>query len=194
MSKGNLKGKDLLLVLLYVNGKTDKINEPIIGKTRLTKMVFLFEKELLKKFKNINEDSLPEFFAYDYGPFSKELLDDIRFFQMIDFINEESLDYKLTEPEIEEYIYDINDDIGYGENVDVFDVDIPKEVAYSLTQKGIKFVEEKLLDQFNKDQLELLSNFKSKINKLSLNAILNYVYNKYPDSASNSLIKDNYIR
>ena len=85
MKKKELNGKDLLLTLLYLPGKTNQINEKIIGRTRITKMIFLFEKELYKNFDNIKEDNLPDFFAYDYGPFSKELLDDIRFFKMIGY-------------------------------------------------------------------------------------------------------------
>lgn len=189
-----LKGKDILLLFLYLPGTGEEKNEKIYGRTRLTKMMFLFEKELYKKFDNLDENSLPNFFAYDYGPFSKELLDDLRFFKMINFITEDNTKNKLSKPELEEYLYDINDDIGYGDEIDIFDVDIPNEVAYQLTEKGINYVEDKLLDKLSEKQKQILQRFKEKINKLSLDAILEYVYKKYPDSAENSLIKERYLK
>ena len=42
--------KDLLMALLYAKGHTGKQCEPIIGKTRLMKMVFLFDEEIRPKF------------------------------------------------------------------------------------------------------------------------------------------------
>jgi hypothetical protein len=46
MNKKKMSGKDFLLALLYCPGKDSAENEPVIGRTKLTKMVFLFEKEL----------------------------------------------------------------------------------------------------------------------------------------------------
>ena len=37
MNKKDLTGKDLLLCFLYSPGQTNNINEPIIGRTKLTK-------------------------------------------------------------------------------------------------------------------------------------------------------------
>jgi hypothetical protein len=194
VEKKMLKGKDILLILLYLPGALKEKNEPIIGRTRITKMMFLFEKELFKNFDNIREESLPEFFAYDYGPFSKDLLDDIRFFRMIKFISEDSVGEAMSEAAVHEFVYDIEDDIGYGEEIDILNLDIPKESMYSLTEKGIDFVEKSLIPLFTKEQIELLQQFKNKINILSLDAILSYVYNKYPEGAEKSKIRDRYIK
>lgn len=43
-------GKDLLLAFLYAEGKGRQCNEVICGRTRLEKMMFIFEKELSKDF------------------------------------------------------------------------------------------------------------------------------------------------
>ena len=170
-----IKAKDILLLLLYLPGKNPEINEPIVGRTRITKMMFLFEKELLKNFNNISLDSLPEFFAYNYGPFSKELLDDIRFFQAINFIKEDVIsDGASSEEEVGEYVYDIYEDLDLSNEIAIEDVGYPGETQFYLTDKGIKFVEDKLLsnDQFTDDQLQILKMFKKKINTQSLNQIL----------------------
>lgn len=193
MDKKELKAKDLLLALLYLPGITGEFNEPIKGRTRITKMFFLFEKEILKHFENFSITNMPEFFAYNYGPFSKDLLDDMGFFSAIGYIKEEILDEEMSEPEREEYCFDINDDIGYGESA-ICTLDPQLEVCYYLTLEGIKFTKNNVIGQFNKEQIEILSEFKNRINALPLDAILEYVYNKYPESTEKSKIKDKYLK
>lgn len=189
-----LKAKDILLLLLYLPGRTETINEPIVGRTRITKMMFLFERELYKQFKNISLESLPEFFAYNYGPFSKDLLDDLRFFKMIKFIEDQELNESLTEAEAGEYLYDIEEDYEYPTELNLYDVESPTQTQYKLTEKGMKYVNDKIIKSFDPEQIEILELFKTKINSLSLDQLLYYVYNKYPDMTTNSLIKDKYVK
>lgn len=78
-----LTGADYLLLLLYLNNHT-----PICGAVRLTKMMFLFKKEIseaLKK-KNIECGKLPEFIPYNFGPFSKDVYEQVELFSNIGFI------------------------------------------------------------------------------------------------------------
>jgi len=187
-----LTGKDILLLLLYLPGKTDKKNEPIIGRTRLTKMIYIFNKELKNKFDHLDESTLPDFFAYDYGPFSKDLLDDIQFFVNIDFVIEKVEKIQQTTADYEESEYNYNEEIGFG-SVKSMENDPPNLYSYRLAEKGIEFVEENILENISKQQKEYLIKFKRKINTLSLDSILSYVYNKYPDAAENSLIRADYI-
>ena len=76
-----LKGKDILLLILYAKGTSGKIAEPILGTTRLTKSMFLFEEEFKSKFisDTLTIEDMPEFIAWNYGPWSKELIDNIEF-------------------------------------------------------------------------------------------------------------------
>jgi len=194
MKKGELKGKDLLLALLYIPGKTGQQNEPIVGRTRLTKMIYLFRKELYPKFSNISEESLPEFFAYDYGPFSKDLLNDIRFFVMLGFINEEQTENEMQEVEAEEYSNDIEEDRVFSDESYMCEDEMPKEYRYSLTKKGIEYTQKNIMERFTDDQRNILIRFKKKINSLTLDQILSYVYNKYSEDAANSKIKGKYIK
>ena len=187
-----LTGKDILLLLLYLPGKTDKKNEPIIGRTRLTKMIYIFNKELKNNFDHLDESTLPDFFAYDYGPFSKDLLDDIQFFVNIDFVIEKVEEIQQTTADYEESEYNYNEEIGFG-NVKSMENDPPNLYSYRLSEKGIEFVEENILENISKQQKEYLTKFKRKINTLSLDSILSYVYNKYPNAAENSLIRSDYI-
>lgn len=74
-----------------------------------------------------------------------------------------------------------------------FDNDDKYELSYSLSQSGEKYVEEKIWIYFSSIQKDKLKTFKSQINKISLDALLRYVYNKYPEDAKRSLIADKYL-
>ncbi|MDR0909725.1 MAG: hypothetical protein LBM77_08155 [Spirochaetaceae bacterium] len=88
MNKANMDGKDFLLTLLYCPGITNTTNEPIEGRTKLTKAVFLFEEEIEKDFFNSTMLLSPmfQFEPYNYGPYSQKLFDDLKFFLSIEFI------------------------------------------------------------------------------------------------------------
>lgn len=187
--KKKISGKDILLILLYSPGLTKKYNEPILGKTRITKMMFIFKKEIMRGFDNIDEKSMPEFFSYNYGPFSKELYDDLKFFESIGLIQEENTKNELSEAEEEESMYWISED----EDSDSDDYDY-YEIKYSLTEKGYDYVKDNLWNELSDDQIEFLVKFKNKINTLSLDMLLDYVYNKYPKYTDKSVIRDKYIR
>jgi len=51
--------------------------EPIEGRTRLQKLVFLMQKRLEEAGEDPLQSDDYEFIPYDYGPFSKELYDDL---------------------------------------------------------------------------------------------------------------------
>lgn len=232
MMDKNIKSKDILLMLLYLPGENNDINEPIIGRTRITKMIFIFEQEILKKLKsNVDDAKLPEFIAYNYGPYSKELIDDINFLSTLGFIEKKYLSSgisKADEAELTKIIetdmtddicdeygeisiegnphedsskldeFQLDDDDDYGANNIIFDTQknesYMNEVEYLLTKKGIDYVKEKIVCKFDDNDIKLLAQFKKKINSLKLSTILDYVYNKYPDYAEKSLIKDKYLR
>ena len=70
-------GKELLLSFLYSPGNGEAVNEPILGRTKLVKMMFIFEKEISKDFFKEKDVSLPEFIPYLYGPYSAQVMDDL---------------------------------------------------------------------------------------------------------------------
>jgi uncharacterized protein YwgA len=101
-----ITGKDLILLLLYAPGKTGEYAEKIEGRTRLQKMVFLFEKEVYPKFKQnklITEEDLPRFIPYDYGPFSKQVYDDLEFLIGLGFVETEATSEQVEQGEEAEY-------------------------------------------------------------------------------------------
>ena len=190
MSKVKLTGKDLLMVLLYCNGLTENINEPIVGRTKITKTIFLFEKEVYPSFKKDIEVSVPDFKPYNYGPFSNELFEDLNFLLSIGLIESSDTLIPVSNADRFESKIDINDDWTDAS----FFLDVPDvEQSYTLSKQGIKYVEEKVWICLSDEQRRVLQKFKKQINSISLDSLLNYVYTKYPDSAEKSLIADRYI-
>lgn len=185
MASNKLNGADYLLLLLYLNNK-----QPIYGAIRLTKMMFLFQKEIapILKGKGLDSENLPGFIAYNFGPFSKDVYEQVELFKGIKFIN---VINKITDEEMAEvddleesaFIDEMNNR-GYALNTD------GKYYKYSILVTGEKYVEEKILPIVTSEQQSILESFKSKITALSPKQILKYVYTKYPEFAENSLIKD----
>ena len=196
MRKKDLSGKDLLLAMLYCPGAKDGTNEAIVGRTRITKMIYLFEKEVYKKeFFNDMEITLPKFEPYHYGPFSKELFDDLSFFVSIGLIETEETSIPVSPADQSEFMIDADDSIGDEWAAATFDEQAGPEVElkYLLSSNGVKYVREKIWDLFSPQQQANLSAFKKRINSISLDSLLNYVYNKYPEDTINSRIADKYL-
>lgn len=179
--KIDLDSKKLLLSLLYSPGINDEPNEEIVGRTRIMKMVFLFEKEIQKDFiKNIKIENY-EFDPYYYGPFSRMLIDDLNFFTSIGMIDTRETDILIGFEENNDFDENIDDNENY-------------EIAYKLSEIGVKYVKEKIWGIYSNEQKNILKLFKNKINEISLDSLLNYVYNKYPDKTVKSLIADKYLK
>lgn len=96
MSKqSKMTGADYLLLLLYLDNCS-----AINGAIRITKMMFLFNMEiapvLKKKGVSIRDEDLPKFSAYNYGPFSKDVYEQVELFQSIGFIKVKNLEDVFT--------------------------------------------------------------------------------------------------
>lgn len=183
-----LKKGDLLLLLLYVDNCS-----PIRGRTRLQKMVFVFEEEIYEKYGfNRKLEEKFEFKSYNYGPFSNKLFELMDFFVNIDMV--ESIDCKDNmEDAFGSTISDMDivlDDLDKA--MPEYDTDNLSfgEVEYRIKEKGRKYTKEKLIIFLDNNQIKALTKLKTSFNKSSLDQILKYVYTKYPDMAEDSLIRE----
>lgn len=163
--KQKLSNDFILLLMLYADNKSI-----IIGKTRLQKMIFLYEKECHKSINQHREPNLFDFdfFPHHYGPFSKELykhLKNLKTFGMITIENE-------SHTEDENFI--------------------EKETQYCIAQEGIATIHEEIFQtqRINKIEMEILDSFKKEYNGMNLNELIKLVYEKYPEYTNNSKIKD----
>lgn len=190
-----LTGKKFILLLLYTPISGDEVNVPIAGRTRLMKMGFLFEKEIkgdFEKDKTFDEIVLPEYFAWKYGPFSGELLNDLEFLINQNYIKVTSggtpIEAEAAEAEFGEYDYWVAD-------VDEFHSREYNEEVFELTkEKGIPKAKD-FWDILSCDQKKMISEFKKTLTYASLNRILKYVYKKYQRDGyiDKSIIRERYL-
>ena len=181
--------KDLIVLLLYAKGHNGKQYESVLGRTRLMKMVFLFDKEIRSKFnleKKITDEALPDFEPYDCGPFSEKVYEDLEFLVDLGYVKVRHIgDVDGSEQEQREYAY-WQANLGASELTDN-----PKGVdEFFLSQVGKQFVKDGELGDLLKDQWEVLDKFKARCTGISLIALLRYVYTKYPKMTTKSKIRE----
>lgn len=181
--------KDILLLMLYSPGTSEDFNEPIVGRTRLVKMLFLFKKEALKHFRQgtkIDEENFYEFFPWDFGPFSVQVYDDLNFFILRDFVeSSESEEESLPESAEEwERWFSRTTEESVPENLSTYG-----EEKLRLTGKGLAFAKE-LYEILSRAQRKLLRQFKRRTNAAPLRALLRYVYTNYDEMTAKSQIKE----
>lgn len=185
--KNKITGADALLLMLYLDDQSS-----IDGAIRLTKMMFLFDNEIVPILNRngLELENLPEFFAYNYGPFSKDVYEQLDLFSSIKFIRIVNLNSQDKLMEVDDWQEQPFIDEIYESDSDAeLDAD-GKYFRYRIEKLGKLFVEENILNNITSDNIELLTQFKKKINTLSPKAILKYVYTNYPEYAKNSIIKD----
>ena len=149
-----MTGADALLLLLYLDNQN-----PIDGAIRLTKMMFLFDNEIVPILNKhgLELENLPKFFAYNYGPFSKDLYEQLDLFSGINFISIENLNSKDKLMEVDDWQEQPFIDEIYESDSDAkLDTD-GKYFRYRIDTMGIKFVEKKLLDSIDSDDYDLLT-------------------------------------
>lgn len=183
-----LSSSDYLLLLLDLDDR-----KPIVGAIRLMKMMFLFDKEIspIISKKGAKLDVMPEFVAYDFGPFSKDIYEQIELFQNLKFIKTDSVSTNDSTDELDDW------ETLYGE--DIFDVELKdgyrklnidyKSIKYAIEDRGHRYVEKMIIPELSKEVLELLLNFKKKLNSITTQQLLYYVYSRYEKYTTESKIK-----
>lgn len=186
---GKMKKEDILLVFLYSKGVTDSVNEPISGRTRLIKLMFIFQKEFKESFNkgNFILEDFPVFFPWNFGPMSKDVLEDLEFFKRIKFIDTEKPNNlnNINFDEADE-MRSFAEEYSFGDDT-AFEYTSEK---YSLSAIGRRYVEERLEPILTDDQWKIISELKKRFNSASLRNILEYVYSRYPDMTDKSIIKN----
>jgi uncharacterized protein YwgA len=170
-------GTDLVLVLLFAGGDKKTENEEIVGNTRLDKLMFLLKEEtsLSRYVTNFSFD------AYNFGPYSSELFDSVQALVNAGLV-------RVERSESEEYL-DEADRYQIEQQVDE-NIESPKTaVVYSLTPEG-KTVASALFQSLSISEQEELTTVKRRFNSISLRKLLQYIYRKYPQSTTESLIKE----
>ena len=149
-----MEAKKVLPLSLLYEADRNRIN----GRTRLQKLVFLAQQRME------SEGIQPyEYIAYDYGPFSKELLDALEKYERKGLI-----EIEVTQT------YDGTD-----------------KYIYSLTSKGVENFEANLDESPDSEDLETIRRVSSEVisrfNKMPISELIDYVYDNHPSYAKNSV-------
>lgn len=137
------------------------------GKTRLQKLAFLTEQELIEQGIDTHE-----FVPYDYGPFSKDLMEDVEMLESEGLVKinvrqtfggDDRYDYRLTKLGRETY----------EEN----DPDYDWETVDDVTDGQDRFV---CIDHFARDVTQ-------DFGEMPLSNLIDHVYTEHPEYAENSV-------
>ena len=193
-----------IMLLLRSPGATGQKNEPIDGITRIQKLMFLLtrEHEAIRRLSKI------EFKAYAFGPYDEKIYDDLAFLANMGFLagseelgNEDLFDNigraMKSETAVKEAIEFELDEVSFDYLMSGIDTSLPDRYTtrrYSLSGKGLNHVERRLAtaqeDRNLPPLLELFERVKTRWNRAPLRDLIRYVYEKYPDYASESVIAD----
>jgi len=158
----SLSKPELIALLLYVPGPQGKIGEPIIGSTRLMKIIFLlYEEAKIKELKAINNNFVP----FRFGPYDSEVYDAVEALTILGLI--ETNKKRDTE------------------NSDESELKTDDQTYFKLTDKGLARVK-RLAEKVTLELYKTLSNYKATYGRKTLTEILQYVYSKYPKFATRS--------
>jgi hypothetical protein len=169
-------GVDVLLALLHARGASGKENEPILGITRLQKLLFLLWKE--GSFYKAVPD-LYNFKAYDFGPCMDDLYDDLEFTESIGLVK--------VDESAEASEFDNGDEVAFMRSLGLR---MPKPKSrrdYYLTESGIEASGD-LFSDLSVQDIEAIENIKRRFNRMPFFDLLRYVYNKYPKFAEKSVL------
>jgi uncharacterized protein YwgA len=175
----------MLLVLLYSSGGKSDFNDPVSGRTRLMKLLFLLQNEY-NLHKKLGIDEEYGFEAYNYGPFSKDVYDDVEFLENVGLIKTSTKGLAGPADQNEEMKVVNNLSVDYG--LERPDVGYEEEV-FELTKKGISFVEEQLLPSLPNSLYKEIIKTKERFSDLPLSSLLRYVYKKYPEAAEKTKLE-----
>ena len=172
-------GADLVMALLYAPGGTGKVGEEIRGITRLEKLVFLLIKEA--GFESRTKGEL-YYEAYDYGPYSGELVD------IIDALKGEGL-VQSQVVSIESF-KEVADGLVVAASRNPDSSPQPRGVEiYGLSRKGT-VIGKAVFGELSNNDRDAVMDIKKRFNRVSLNELLRYVYERYPKMVEKSKIMD----
>ena len=172
---------DMIILLLGAPSKIPTLQDRLEGITRLEKLIFLLERE--SGYKDLIDEET-EFHAYNFGPFSAQVYKAVDYLSAYGLLDDSA---KLTP----------NDEDAW-ERIQVID-DVPSDPyiarIFTLTEDGREYYNALVaeIDSHGHD-LDELSRFKERYGSLPLRQLIRYVYKQYPDTTTQSLIRDEVMR
>jgi hypothetical protein len=182
--------RDLVLLLIGL-GKDGTAGEGLSGMTRLQKYLFVLQREGGLQ----PEGDGFRFEAYKAGPYSSKLYDDIEFLENLGYLHAQVTGGATESEEAELEALSLSD--LFGEQSDAHPnpknrEDSPpfEERSFTLTEKGRQKVGELVSNVESREIIDGVRKVKSRFANYSLNDLLRYVYQRYPEMTTESEIID----
>lgn len=186
------------LVLLTLGSDPDGgVAKGIGGITRLQKLLYILEKE-----ENLTptEDGF-DFAAYNYGPYSARLYDDLEWLENFGLIKSE-VTAAATEAEAAEVdLLDFDELMGDGAELTddgladgMGGPDALEERRFIITKDGAEWIKSLINSGEYDPVVDGIRRVKRKYGKYSLSDLLHYVYKKFPEMTVESEIKGKVLR
>ncbi len=165
----------LLLMLSALSGEGGK--KKVAGVTRIEKMMFLLQKETA--FSGKLEDKF-DFKPWKFGPFSEDVYDALDLLASVGLLN-------IEERELANYVEytEQGELIGLEEAEPIEPV---VEKRYSLTERG-REVAEKLRTLISDTDWAEIVNLKRRFERVPLTGLIQYVYQRYPETTEKSVLE-----
>ena len=172
---------DMVIVLMGAPSNLPTLEDRLEGITRLEKLIFLLQRETNYS-ALLTED--PEFRPFNFGPFSARVYKAVNYLSAYGLI-EDSAEIAQSDEDMWEQLHVIEDG-----HRDPYATRI-----FTLTEDGKRYYEALVseLKEHGHDISEMIQ-FKQKFGSLPLRQLIRYVYNTYPDTTTQSLIRDEVMR
>ena len=176
-----------MLALLYAReAATGGVASPVVGITRLEKLLFLakIEESFLR---NVTEEQDFHFIPFRMGPWTQEVYDEIDFLESIGLLEKKERGEVSVEDEAH------NNELFSDLLLDKYQSDAfsrnEATDSFQLTEDGRKKASEIWL-RLSDEERQKLIRLKRKFNNMNLRQFLRYVYAKYPEYTEASEIKE----
>ncbi|MBP2387937.1 hypothetical protein [Paeniglutamicibacter kerguelensis] len=165
---------DDAIILLIGSGSPKNPGGSLSGITRLEKLIFLLERETNSK-NWLDQDA--DFEAYNFGPFSQKIYQAVDTLGAAGLLLDSSKESSDTTDSWEQRE-------GIGLNPDPYSTR-----DFQLTDRGWRYFNA-LSGELSKDALDELRDFKNQFVNLPLRQLIRYVYMKYDNFTTKSIIRD----
>jgi len=185
MGEGIRNKTDLILALLYA-GEGPSRFAPIIGITRLEKLLFLLKTDEGFLANVPQEDNL-NFVPFRMGPWTNEIYDEVDFLESLGLLKKQSQKKRTPADAVhdDELFSDMvldkyqNTATGADEETEIF----------TLTAEGREKASE-IWGRLSTEEKQRLIAVKHRFNNMNLRQFLRYVYKTHPEYTTSSEIKD----
>ncbi|WKZ60532.1 MAG: hypothetical protein QY309_03440 [Cyclobacteriaceae bacterium] len=190
MDMGVNNKAELMLALLYagMDNSQNQKSQPVEGITRLEKLLFLLKMEG-GFLKNVSDEDDFHFYPFRMGPWTNEVYDEIDFLESLGLVTKKDDASKEANPADQAYVEELisNTILTKYQKTD-FGMDKGTEV-FSLTVEG-KNKALNIWNRLSQEEKDNIVDLKRRFNTMNLKQFLRYVYQKYPQYATESEIKD----